>query len=90
MQFQLRVDDDNYVTFALQLQRTVGASADDGPELIAATITDSKLSELSENDIYGLAEQLVDYLSRDQSPQDSPKDWFRDSWLPATAAHEKR
>lgn len=83
MQFQFRVDDDNYLTIELQLQVAGPESAQNGPELIAATVVDSKLSMLQDDELFDLAAQIVDYFSRSQADHGAPSDW-RAEWLAAT------
>lgn len=84
MQFEFRIDDDNYIRFDLQLQGAGVSGYTDGPELLAATVSDKGVSKLSESEIVGIASQIVDYCSRDQSGGKAPSDWFEDEWLPAT------
>ncbi len=86
MQLQLRIDDNNYVTIEFQLQTPDTNSPADGPELIAATVIDSKLSNLKSDELFDITGQVVDYFNRPQgAPERRPGyDWFNDEWLPAT------
>lgn len=86
MQFQFRIDDSNSVTFNVQLANADSSGFADGPEVIAATVLDEKLSQLSFDQIVGLAAQLVDYFSRPQESGIASRapDWFEQEWLPAT------
>ena len=72
MQLTFRIDDRNYLTFDLRFQTAGPGSYASGPELIAATVSDSKLSELSDADVIAIAEQVIDYCSRDQTDNSAP------------------
>ena len=82
MQLTFRIDDNNFLTFDLQLQRVAGNESDAGPELIAAVVTDSKLSNISDDDLMRLVEQVVDYTARPQGADKPSGDWFENEWLP--------
>lgn len=84
MQLTFRIDDNNYLTFDLQLQASGPAGYQDGPELIAAAVSDSKLSQLEHDAVLDIAGQVVDYFSRDQQSTSPGPDWFEKEWLPAT------
>lgn len=90
MQFQFRIDDNNYITFDLQLQAASVAGYQDGPELIAAIESDSKLSQLEHDAIFDIAGQIVDYFSRDQQQTSPGADWYEKEWLPATRSNGKK
>lgn len=84
MQLQFRIDDTNYVTIDLQLQTATLGGPATGPEVLAAVVTDSKLSRLSHDQLLDLVGQVVDYFSRSQEGQKTSADWFEEEWLPAT------
>ena len=90
MQLSLRIDDNNYLAIALQLQNAGNNQSADGPELVSATVVDSKLSQLSDHDILAITAQVVDYFSRDQRSSETPPDWYNDIWLPATRQDKGR
>jgi len=83
MQLTFRIDDRNYLTFDLRFQTAGPGSYASGPELIAASIADTELSQLTEADLFNLAAQIVDYFSRDQQAPKKAGDWY-DEWLAAT------
>jgi len=87
MQLTLRIDDNNYVTYAVKFSPADPQQPSAGPELIAATLSDSKLSLLSQTDILDLTAQIVDYFSVSQSAPKNADDWQKD-WLAATTGHE--
>ena len=90
MQFQFRIDDNNCLTFDIRVQAAGSSGFETGPELVAAVISDSKLSNISEDAIIGLAADIVDFFSVKHPVSTGPSpDWFENEWLPATAAHEK-
>ncbi len=84
MQFQFRVDDDNFLTFDIQLQRAMLGASETRAELVAATLSDSKLSNLAEGDILDIGAQIVDMLTTSAQSQSPSADWFNEEWLPAT------
>lgn len=83
MQLQLRIDNDNYVTIDFQLSPADTGQLAASPEIAAATITDRKLSQLKETDLFDLTGQLVDYFTTQQQALAPQADW-RDEWLAAT------
>ncbi len=82
MQLQFRIDDTNYITVEFQLQSTGADSSSDRPQIIAATVTDTKLSQLKTDDILDLAAQIVDYFSVAPQADKPAGDWFTNDWLP--------
>ena len=83
MQFEFRIKGGDSVTINCQLSAAGAHSPEDGPELIAASIADTELSQLTEADLFNLAAQIVDYFSRDQQAPKKAGDWY-DEWLAAT------
>lgn len=61
MQLQFRIDDNNYVTFAFQLENPGDNGFASGPEIISAAIVDSKLSNIEKDQLIDLAGQLIDF-----------------------------
>ena len=84
MQFTFRIDDDNYLTFTLNLSPASSGSPSDGPDLHSAAVTDSKLSKLEDHQLLDLAAQIIDYCSHSDSSGEPDSDWFTNQWLPAT------
>ena len=83
MQLKVWLDDNNTVTFALKLSSPGHGQPDIGPEIIAASVVDSKLSDIQENQLIDLMGQTADYFSVDhRSPGPAP-DW-REEFLAAT------
>ena len=84
MQLTLRIDDNNYLTYNISLSPPDGNGQDTGPEVGAASLADSKLSNLEHAQILGLTTDLIDYLESESSPaQSAPSgDWFTSEFLP--------
>lgn len=83
MQFQFRIDDANVVTIQLQLQKAGDDSPLAGPEVIAAAIADAKLSNVTQDQLFDLAGQILDYFSTSVASQKpSNSDWFENEWMP--------
>lgn len=85
MQLQFRVDDNNSLTVDFKLSKASPGGFTDGPEIISAVVSDSKLSDLTADQLFDLAGQIVDYFSQ---PHQEPKpvaegDW-RHEFLEAT------
>ncbi len=55
MQLKLWIDDNNQITFDLRLQSSGDNGSQARPELIAAVITDSQLSDIGQDGILDLA-----------------------------------
>lgn len=85
MQLKLWIDDNNQITIDFQLQNSADNGFADGAEVIAATITNSKLSDIGKTQLFDLTGQLVDYFSRpaDSAGSAVDHDW-RTEWLAAT------
>ena len=82
MQFEFRIGNAESVTIDLQLAPPGSDSAVLGPEVVAASVSDSKLSKLSKDDVFSIAAQVVDYFSRPETTS-NPGDWY-DEWYAAT------
>lgn len=86
MQLQFRIDDNNVITVDLQLQRASALGHEGRAEVIAAVVSDAKLSNLQADELLDLAGQAIDMLTTVQQQRPS-SDWFTDEWLPATKAN---
>lgn len=75
MQLQFRIDDNNYVVFQLELSAASPESGTDGPEVIATVVTESKLSDLSADELYDLAGQVCDQVGRAVPQPAQVADW---------------
>lgn len=86
MQLTLRIDDNNFITLHLLTTPSGDTGPDAVPEVGAASIADSKLSNISQDQLLALTADALDYLQAEKSPaQASPAgDWFTNEWLPAT------
>ena len=77
MQFSFRIDDNNYATFALTLSPAIPGQPDARPEVNSATLSDSKLSHLSNDDILSIASDVLGLLDSAQ-PVSPQADWYDD------------
>lgn len=76
MQFTFRIDDANFVTFKLKLQDAGDQSFVDGPEVIAAIITEQALPDIEIDQLYSVAGQILDHVTtRVQEPVALKDDW---------------
>lgn len=78
MQLQFRIDDTNYVTVQCELSKPRAGQSADGPEVTAAVVVDSKLSNLEIDDIFDVAGQILDHLTATAPPAPSPNEDWRD------------
>ena len=85
MQLQFRIDDNNFIAVNLTLSANDSNNSEHRPEVSAAVVVDSKLSDLSDVELLDLAGQALDYIQSEVSPAaKSPSgDWFTNEWLPA-------
>lgn len=83
MQLQFRIDDTNYVTVSFQLQKSGNSGFTDGPEVIAATIADSKLSDITNDQLFDLAAAVLEHFEQPQASSGTSPDW-RSEFLEAT------
>ena len=85
MQLKLWIDDNNYLTFDILMDRNGLTGHDAVPEIGAASLTDSKLSNLRQDQILAITGDLLDYVNAEKTPAQQPAgDWFTNEWLPAT------
>ncbi len=84
MQLQIRTQDGDFIVIDLQHSEITPGQPQDGTELIAASIVDSKLSILSHDQFFDILGETVDYFSRPAQPTPA-SDWYKDEFLPATA-----
>ena len=79
-QIELRVDDNNHITVAAELQAASPDESTDIPEVIAARVVNSKLSDLGQDQLLNTVGQIVDHLTTvQQAPVDrSGYDWRAD------------
>ncbi len=75
MQLKLWIDDNNQITFDLRLQSSGDNGSQARPELIAAVITDSQLSDIGQDGILDLASQVVGYFEANDASQRPAADW---------------
>lgn len=80
MQFKIWIDDDNYVTVACEFQSNRSGGYEDGPEIIAATIVDKKLSNIEIDQLLDLAGGAVDLLTAKPAVATSPQEDWRDKF----------
>ena len=90
MQFQFRSQNGDFVVIEPRFQAVDPREPESGTELVAATITDSKLSEFSHDDFFAIMGDFADYFSRSQGTAAPAGDWYADEFLPGTVAHEKK
>lgn len=83
MQLKIWLDDSNHLTFSLKLSSAVSGGYTDGPEVIAAVVSDSQLSNISEDQLIDLLGQTIDFLTTDQQSTGPEPDW-RTEFLAAT------
>lgn len=85
MQLTFRIDDSNYVTTDLRIQATGDDGYADGPEVIAAVVSDSKLSNIEQDQLLDLAADVLDFLAAKHPVKTGPRpDWYENEFLPAT------
>ena len=84
MLITIRIDDNNYVTFNTLLGAAVSNGSDSVPEVTAASISDSKLSDIGLPQLLAITGDVLDYVAAESSPaQNAPSgDWFSNEWLP--------
>lgn len=78
MQLEIRIEDTDSITFGLQFQPTDANGSALGPELIAATVTDSQLSNLRQTQVIDIVNQLVGYFEASGEAQKPAADWAAD------------
>lgn len=82
MQCQFRIDDNNYIDVDFKLQAAGDGSPLAGPEIIAATITKTQLSDLKADDVFNIVGQIVDYFAVGATPERAgPEPDWRQEWL---------
>lgn len=62
MQFQIRINDRNYLTLDVELQAASSDTPDDIPEVVKATVLDAKLSDVREDQLLSVVGQAIDAL----------------------------
>lgn len=79
MQFQIRINENNYVTINTILQAARSDESTDSPEVTAATITEQKLSDVKLTQLLDVVGQVIDELSA-PPPSSEPinDDWRAD------------
>ncbi len=84
MQLQLRIDDGNFLDVTYTLQASSDGQPHSGPEVTQAAITNSKLSNLTADQILDITAQVIDFFAAETSPgAKAPEgDWFANEWLP--------
>ncbi len=83
MQFQIWLDKSNFLTIDTELSATDDNGSEHGREVIAAVITNKKLSDITSDELIDIVAQTVDHLTSNVSPVSPQRDW-RDDWLEKT------
>lgn len=78
MQLKIGLDDNNYITVAIQLQKADDNGPNHGPEIIAATITDTQLSDIGQAELLDIAAQTIGYFEANEASQRPAADWAAD------------
>lgn len=68
MQLTIRIDDHNYLSISTKLEGPDPSQPENGPEVVAAVVTDSKLSDLEAPQLLDIVGQVVDHLTTVQQP----------------------
>lgn len=77
MQLTFRIDGDNYITYQLKLSAADNYQPEDGPEVIAALVSESKLSQLEMDEFLGIVAQTLDHVT---SAPARPVEETKDDW----------
>lgn len=80
MQLKFWIDDSNYVTVLCQLEKPGPGEDESLPDVVAARVSDSKLSDIKVDQLLDIAGQIVDHLTQREAPRVSPQDDWRDAF----------
>lgn len=77
MQLTFRIDDNNYISVSTKLEGPDPSQPENGPEVVAAVVIDSKLSDLEAPQLLDIVGQVVDHLTTVQQAPVAPdeNDW---------------
>lgn len=79
MQLKIWIDDNNYAVVALKLAEAGVGEPAGFPEVVAASVVDSKLSDLKVDQLFELVGQVCDHLeARATAP--APRDDWREKF----------
>lgn len=80
MQLKIWIDDDNWLTIDLKLSETRISGSENGPEVIAAFVSDKKLSHIEIDEVFDIAGQAIDHLTAIVDTTPTKNDDWRDKF----------
>ena len=80
MQFQIRIDDGNFVTVDASLSNVGQFGGEGVPEVGAAVVTNGKLSDLTQDQLFDVVGQCIDILTAKAADPVQPGPDWRDAF----------